>query len=626
MALSRSTVSCIALVAGLGLSTALAQVQTVAYTTYDDDPFGANSTDAGVSVNAQAVLTTSNMRVSLFSRNGSLLNSRQVGGTNPNPWPFTRADPLTTMGPSRFFDPQTVYHPQSGRLWMLYSEENTATGSGQNDISPLHIAVSKAMTGSDTLDTFDAEDWWYYTGTSGARPIFNLQDTMTKYRNVQGLHDPFGGAGLGLLDKPHFAVDEQAAYVTMNGNALIGGGNFNAIAIIPTTHGTTSNPLSILDGDKPSSGDMVFLRNPDLRPVPDNHQRHYTVQEPFEQVDNAQFILSLNPAGEIGDPTDSIRLAGLWFNDSPPSPESPRWEYSQRVKFETGSTTVLEIDDMNFANAYEFRGGSILGGGTYQPMTPDSGFRPAAAAATTFFPSAVLVKINNNDWRIFAVHHVRPVDSSDVALNQWIIQWYVIDPDLANFRSVDPVSGSTPSTAWKPTVETTGRLDTAGERYHPVIGVTEQGVAYIEYTYSSTTVWPEVRRATLNSSYTAIVSGSETTVQAGPLNEYDGARWADFADMQADPVTGCAFWSTHTLVHQNDITINDKRDVWLFQSVFNCGNSNLNFDGGTDLYDMAMFNSLYSTGARRVDMNTDGTTDATDAAIYADEYDKATGP
>lgn len=175
---------------------------------------------------------------------------------------------------------------------------------------------------------------------------------------------------------------------------------------------------------------------------------------------------------------------------------------------------------------------------------------------------------------------------------------------------------------------TTDDLDTEGDRYHPVIGVTQQGVAYIEYTYSSSTVWPEVRRVTLNSSYDGIVLNSETTVKMGPSNYYDGALdgWADFADMQADPVTGCAFWSTHTLAHAADTSVNDRRDAWLFQTLFNCGNSNLNFDDGTDLYDMAMFNDLYLQGARRVDMNVDGTTDSTDAILYQNAYDAATGP
>ncbi len=41
-----------------------------------------------------------------------------------------------------------------------------------------------------------------------------------------------------------------------------------------------------------------------------------------------------------------------------------------------------------------------------------------------------------------------------------------------------------------------------------------------------------------------------------------------------------------------------------------------------DAYDMALFNSYYAAGARRVDMNTDGT----DAAIYDAAYDAATSP
>jgi len=72
--------------------------------------------------------------------------------------------------------------------------------------------------------------------------------------------------------------------------------------------------------------------------------------------------------------------------------------------------------------------------------------------------------------------------------------------------------------------------------------------------------------------------------------------------------------------------VEDRRDVWLFQSLFNCNNANLNGDSTTDLYDMALFSSLYDAGARRADMNVDGTTDATDAILYQNAYDAATGP
>lgn len=50
------------LAAGLAASIAQAQVHQIAYTTDDDEPFGNRNTDAGVSVNDQAVLTTANMR------------------------------------------------------------------------------------------------------------------------------------------------------------------------------------------------------------------------------------------------------------------------------------------------------------------------------------------------------------------------------------------------------------------------------------------------------------------------------------------------------------------------------------------------------------------------------------
>lgn len=121
---------------------------------------------------------------------------------------------------------------------------------------------------------------------------------------------------------------------------------------------------------------------------------------------------------------------------------------------------------------------------------------------------------------------------------------------------------------------------------------------------------------------------SDVLVKDGPDTAYSeaGPSWADYADMQADPDNNCRFWSLHTLVHnvpdpQQDPQSVDKRDVWLFEIPGNCNNANLNGDGGVDMFDMAMFNDLYSTGARRVDMNTDGTTDAADAAEYADAYD-----
>jgi hypothetical protein len=617
MTLSRSSAIVVFAAAGLCCAVAQAQVHRVASTADDDaEEFGAWATDAALGVNAEAVVTTSNQRMTIFDRSGTLLDVRTVSDLNSMSatyWPFFRIDTTDGSGStqlkSRMFDAQAEYHPQTGRLWVVYGEHNSSDGtytfgSGNNDISPLHLAISKEMTGSNELDSFDDEDWWYYTGLNDSDPstpigngdgYFDLQNLlMTRYQDG-GDHDPYpiGGAppSGSIVDKPHMAIDEQAAYITSYGT--IG----STLVIIPLSHGTSA---SILDGDKPAASDLTFMRYLDL-PAIDDHQRQFCVQEPYEDEDfeNAQFFISNNEP-------DEIRVGGVWHNGS-------RWYYSQRVE----TSTSAAPDDIEPDMGLEFSSDSI----TYGATTPDSNFRPKTGGS--FFASAVLVKDINGDPRIFAVHAVRPVVQG-VAQNQWVVQWYVIDPHLDEFRTVPR------NPAWKPDIEVMGRLDTAGDRYHPTIGVTQQGVAYIEYTYSSSTVWPELRRVTLNSSYDDIVPNSEVTVEAGPSYPYTGALpgWADFSDMQADPVTGCAFWSVHTLVHDvNDgPTVLDRRDVWLFETQFNCNNSNLNFDEGTDAYDLALFNSFYSTGARRVDMNTDGTTDSADAAIYTDAYETATQP
>jgi len=606
------------LAAGLAVSLAHAQVHQVAYTTDDDEPFGNRNTDAGVSVNDQAVVTTSNMRVSLFNKSGSLLDTRQVGDGAPTPWPFTRVDagihPM--FGPSRFFDPQTVYHPQSGRLWIVYSEENATggtpdpTGATLNNISPLHIAVSKDMVSSNVLDTFNTDDWWFYTGPgpspSNSRPAFDLQQEMNPYPEGVGSHDPYPGGPFSLVDKPHMAVDEQAAYISTTGGGPTADPIEGNVVIIPLEHGSGD---SILDGDKPDPLDLTFIRTTDL-PAPDFSLRHYTVQEPFDQLANAQFLVSI-PEG--GDDKDAIRLGGLWYDSTQPE---PRWWYSQH------KLTASTLADMDVDSGLEFSTNGSYRATTPDTASPGNGFNIRTGGV--FFASAVLVKINNTDWRIFATTHVRPIGPTpSTPEEKWVIQWYVIDPDLANFRTA-----SSTSTAWQPSIEAMGRLDSGeGDRIYPVIMVTQQAVAFIEYTFTSDQVWPEVRRVQLNNSYTGIVPDSETTVRPGPANEYFTTSpahlrgWADFADAQADPANPCVFWSTHTLVHAADLTVNDRRDVWLFERLLNCNSANLNGDDSVDLYDMALFSDYYDAGARRVDMNTDGTTDAADAALYADAYD-----
>jgi len=531
-------------------------------------------------------------------------------------------DTDTTNGPSRFFDPQTEYDANSGRLWMVYSEENVTGGLGTGSVANLHLAVSRdpaVLPGSVGLTDFGTSQWWFYTGTS-ANPgnggvSIDMRDTAMKpYRD--GAHEPFP-PDAGIVDKPHMAVDEQAVYIATCAGASPGSGQIGGtLLIVPKEH--DAGAKSILDGERPAAGDMTFLRFRDL-PASDDHENHYAVHEPRSNIGsgNAQFFISSPFSSDTKD--DTIRLGGLWFDENADPDEE--WVYRQRID-STGA-----LDDMPVDPGFEFFGTS-----THAPLTPDdadecgSGRSTDWTVATTsaWFASAVLAADVNNNPRIFAVHHVLPVGGAAPSFapeDRKVVQWYVIDPDLDNFRATGD--------GWDPQIIQTGRIDPGtGDSYHPVIAVTPQGVAYIEYTHSGTTTWPQIRRARLSNDYASVVS--DTLVQAGPATAYiaddfsstNNGGWADFADMQADP-DDCGLWSVHTLVSQTDLPVCqvNARSVWLFENSGNCNNANLNGDDSVDVYDMALFSDYYDAGARRVDMNTDGTTDAADAAQYADAYD-----
>lgn len=610
----KSVIVCVLALAG----TALGQttVKQVAITSppvvdpSDPEDLGSRPVDAAIGVNDEAVVVLSNMRMSIFARTGGSPLDTGFPDGNANDFPFKKVD--TTAG--RFFDPRTEYDKANDRIWMMYSEDNARYPGGNGVQARIHLAVSRAEP-SGGLDSFNPNDWYYFTGIGGTAidgEALNLgaalgmgDPIVSEFRDLQG-HDPLGT----LADLPAMSIDERAVYLTPYSSTVPPGSgpNFGTIVIIPLEHSNGS----MLDGDRPSETDIIMMRRNELddptgeRNLPDDSIEAYAVQEPFDQFENAQFFLSLPVEGEIN---EGIRLGGLWF-------ESGQWKYRQRVNTSPG-TTPSALGDMELnpnattAAALRFYDGT----GGYRPLTPDTDFRPGATSA--FIASAVLVYDNSNAARIFASHHVTPVDtsgSSEQREQRLVVQWYVIDPDLTNLRNL--------SNKWDPEIVASGRIDNStGDRYHATIGVTPQGVAHLQYTYSDINTYPQVRQAVLNNTYSGIVS--ETVVQAGPSTGFDttdGAFWADYADMQADPLY-CGFWSAHTLA--KDV---DERDEWMFFLPMNCQSPNLNFEGGTDLYDMALFNSYYAAGARRVDMNTDGTTDATDAAIYADEYDKATGP
>ncbi|MEQ9097274.1 MAG: hypothetical protein RIE32_13545 [Phycisphaerales bacterium] len=435
-----------------------------------------------------------------------------------------------------------------------------------------------------------------------------------------------------LVDLPIIAVDDEYVYVTAFGidAEILDPGppvsydtpyTFQAHFIIPIEFDEGGTTRSMLDGYKPDEEDITVLRPRDLPETEPEYERdfqsrHYPVQEPFDQEDNAQFFISLDRStGE----KDAIRLAGLWFDDS----DNPgQWRYTQHL-IPSGSPGAGELADMEVDSSFEF----FAGRGDYQIETPDtrSGdtFNPASTSSN--FSSAVMVPDSNSDMRIFATHHVYTQDGAG-NVDGAHVQWYYIDPDVDDFRKVqDPAS-------WSPEILETGRISddgtNGGDCYFPSIGVTKQGVAYIEYTFSNSNTWPEVRRVQLNTTYDSVVANSNVQVVAGPdklAYTPTNTRWADFSDMQADPFT-CDLWSVHTLVHDDgtnpsSITDIDRRDVWLLENPINCNNANLNGDSMVDLFDMAAFNDFYATGARRVDMDTDGDTDATDAVIYQNAYD-----
>ena len=612
-------------------SGALAQVEVVARVADDDDENGEKSTDAAVSVGEDAIVVTTNHGITLLNKSGSILANPKMIDTG---FPFIRFSPISPAQ-SRWFDGRTDYDPANDRQWISYSEtELTVTTPPVDNISPLHLAVSKDMSGNNDLDKLDNTDWWFYTGTSTSSgnggAAFDMQDTSMNRYPKGTPHNPFPApphtfGDSSILDLPVIAIEDDFVYVTAFGQEDIGGvaTQFQCMFVIPIEFQDGMTTKSMLNGDRPSEGDFLCLRPRDLPAAepeyePDFHNRHYAVQEPFVQEDNAQFFISVDrSSGE----KDKIRLAGLWYDNGV---QQNRWRYTQHL-IPAGSPGAGDLADMQVGSGFEFY---ALGSG-YDIETPDTRtgvptFSPAAVAS--FFSSAVLTKNANGAFRIFATHHVFTQNEfGDV--DGVHAQWYVINPDLTDFRKVqDPAT-------WAPSIEATGRISTdgtnSGDCYYPSIGVTNAGVAYIEYTFSNGTTWPQVRRVRLNTTYTAVASGSNVLVVDGPDNlaySPDNGRWADFSDMQADPFA-CDLWSVHTLVHDDSsnpgtITNIDRRDVWLIENPVNClTTADLNDDNTIDVYDIVMFYDYFATGAQEADVNGDGRVDSHDAVEFEIAYE-----
>lgn len=630
-------------------------VQDVARTPNNTEEFGFKPTDTGVSVGEQAIVITSNHGVILYDKVGNRLDWRPLDDPL-RPFPFFRVgDGILDPGDeaiSRWFDPRSDYDPTHNRQWMTYSETNGDPDTTQDDdISPFHVAVNKHPSSfpplEPSLDTFDSTHWWYFTGMNDSNPstpignggaAFDMADTsMARYLDG-GPHLPFPASGTpfgdsALFDLPIIAIDERAVYVTAFGR--FDGGQatavtFSNIFVIPIEF-NDGTAKSMLDGDRPDEDLITSLRLRDLpadpaviEHEPDFHRRHYPVQEPFAQVENCQLFVSVAEA----DPgqQNAVRLAGLWFDED--ALPDPRWYYTQHIEDDSMTTQQYPLLDVNVGAGLEFFYGNL----NYEPTTPDAAFNPRATSG--FISSAVLAKDAQGNDRVFVTHAVAPSDggTTPAAEDRYVVQWYVIDPNLSNFRVVQnpPI--------WDPQLIASGRIETdgtvAGDCISPSIGVTRQGVAYIEYTFTNMQTWPEIRRVRLNASYTAPISN--VLVKAGPVNySYEddpGATidpsdaWADFSDMQHDPFL-CKFWAVHTLVHDpgvpaGTVDVGEQRDIWLFENRYTsiCFTPDMNGNGMVESGDAIMYNNLYDQQDERADADANGEVDVVDMAIFLDAF------
>jgi hypothetical protein len=333
---------------------------------------------------------------------------------------------------------------------------------------------------------------------------------------------------------------------------------------------------------------------------------------------------------------EDIRLKALFWDavDS-------EWELRQQLFLSAGST--LDLEDITLPSGLWYRlDESAAHLDNADAPDFDSGYTFEPAVDGDFFTSAVLAKDNAGNDRVFAVHGVKGAGSGSSPSDYWRVQWYVIDPKLG-----DIIAPNVLDTSWQPQLIASGIIQDDGgvtepefgHCYHPVIGVTPTGQAFIEYTFSNANQKQRIVRAALNSSYTAVAS--EVALQSGPDLEHrvdstDGARWALWSDMQADPSLtpgACKWlWSTHTLV--NDVldpgttAASSRRDIWLFRRSFTpfCFQTDLNQSGFTDAYDMMMYTEYYMQGDARADTDSDGWVDANDLTTFTDAYDAATGP
>ncbi|MEQ8844600.1 MAG: hypothetical protein RIB58_07070 [Phycisphaerales bacterium] len=635
---SRRGLGIVALCALAG--SALGQAQ-IAYDV-DENPFDfqlqySTAPSLGVSGLAAVVLGTHEM--ALFDKAGNKIAGRDWFFELPDPtYPFAPGNDGASFLRSLVY-PRAEYDPLTGRLWMFYSEAFNAAPESAPECTPiLHIAVDKGAGGfhpnPNLLEGLGEDHWWYYTGnandmTEGNGGVaFSLSST-----NV----DPFRPSGAGVPPGSHdplqdtallasYGFDERAIVAAMSSRIICADDGIDAfeqyIYLIPRSNNDFStNDEWLIDGVRADEDDFVCIQMRDRPLIADDSVFGHVVQEPYEQYANATFLVS-TAGSQAEESQTEIRVKGIFFNDggTPSDPTDDQWEVRQSLEQDAGAQQGWRLFDSDI-------GDPLLN--FFRPTAADYPDAPdfSPTVEGDFITSAVLTEDASGTPRIFAVHAALADDGTGDPSDRWIVQWYVIDPDLADFHSAPILSED-----WRPTVIARGRIEESqGNCYHPVLGVNDDGLMTIEYTYSSGIDDQEIRRARFNSSYAITSTQALAPAPTLPDQRFLNSRWALYADLQFDPVVGpgvCNWlWSTHTLVDGDATTDTEIRDVWLYrqnQTGF-CFQTDLNQSGFTDPIDMMMYTDYYMRGDERADTDADGRVDSIDMARYLDAYSAATG-
>jgi hypothetical protein len=598
------------------------------------------STAPSVGVSNLAAVVFGTHEMALFNKSGGKIDSRD--------WAFQLPDATYPFAPAydgslrSLIYPRAEYDPIAGRLWMFASE--TYSLEPEVDWSctqMLHAAINKnpaVLPQGGTLNNFSNGQWWYYTGrtaesTQGNGGVaFDLGSTsVDPFRQPDppriplDAHAPVGDT----LQLPSYGFDERAVIVALSSRGMCVVESpplvvpFEQFIYVIPREGTDafSNPFDIENGLRTPEDSMVCIRMRDVPIILDDSVNAYVVQEPYEQYPNATFLVS-TAASAPGVSQTTIRVKGLFFNDggTPSDPTDDQWEVRQSLEQDAGAQQGWRLFDSDI-------GDPLLN--FFRPTAADYPDAPdfSPTVEGDFITSAVLTEDASGTPRIFAVHAALADDGTGNPSDRWIVQWYVIDPDLADFHSAPILSED-----WRPTVIARGRIEESeGNCYHPVLGVNDDGLMTIEYTYSSGSDDQEIRRARFNSSYAITSTQALAPAPTLPDQRFLNSRWALYADLQFDPAVGpgvCNWlWSTHTLVDGDATTDTEIRDVWLYrqnQTGF-CFQTDLNQSGFTDPIDMMMYTDYYMRGDERADTDADGRVDSIDMARYLDAYSAATG-